>query len=90
MQVYISFMYGLFLPVLFAITLCGIFNLYLVERLCLAYYYRQPPMFDHKLNTRALSLLKLAPLFMFSFGYWALSNRQIFYNEAKPFQTGLY
>ncbi len=39
-QVYVSFMYGMFIPMLFFTTLLGITNMYVVERLCLAYYYR--------------------------------------------------
>ena len=39
-QVFVSFMYGMFIPILFPITLFGIFNMYVVERLCLAYYFR--------------------------------------------------
>lgn len=83
-QVFVSFFYGMFLPVLFPICLFGLINMYVTERLCMAYYYRQPPMYDEKLNKRAIRILKLAPVFMFFLGYWALGNRQIFFNEAKP------
>ena len=53
-QVFVSFMYGMFIPILFPITLFGIFNMYVVERLCLAYYFRQPPLYDAKLNLAAI------------------------------------
>lgn len=43
-------MYALFMPIIVPIALLGIFNMYCVERLALAYYYRKPPMFDEKLN----------------------------------------
>jgi len=49
-QVYVAFMYALFMPIIVPIALLGIFNMYCVERLALAYYYRKPPMFDEKLN----------------------------------------
>lgn len=81
-QVYVSFMYGMCIPLLFPIALFGISSMYLVERLSLAYYYKRPPMYDEKLNENALFILKHAPLFMFVFGYWGLGNRQIFFNEA--------
>ena len=48
----------------------------------MAYYYRQPPSYDEKLNKRAIKVLKFAPVFMFLLGYWALGNRQIFFNES--------
>ena len=55
--VFVSFTYGLFIPIMFPIAGIGIFNMYVVERMTLAYYYRQPPMFDEKLNARAIDLL---------------------------------
>lgn len=81
-QVYVSFMYGMCIPLLFPIALFGIFNMYFVERLSLAYYFKRPPMYDEKLNENALFILKHAPLLMFLFGYWGFGNRQIFFNEA--------
>ena len=39
-QVYVSFMYGLFIPILFPIAFLGILNKYFVEKLTLTYYYR--------------------------------------------------
>ena len=81
-QVFVSFAYGLFLPLLFPIAMIGIFNMYVVERLSLAYYFRQPPVYDGKLNAQVLSILKWAPFFMLCLGYWALGNRQVFFGEA--------
>jgi hypothetical protein len=42
-------MYGSFLPILFPIVCLGIGNLYIVENLCIHYWYRKPPMYDEKL-----------------------------------------
>jgi hypothetical protein len=39
-MIYVAFMYGLFMPIIFFIALVGIFNMYVVERLALCYYYR--------------------------------------------------
>lgn len=69
------------MPIMFPIALIGIFNMYIVERMSLAYYYRQPPMFDEKLNQRAIDLLQGAPILMFMVSYWALGNSQIFFNK---------
>jgi len=81
MQVYIAFMYGLLIPVLFIIVLLGILNMYIVERIALFYYYRSPPFYSEKLNYRVIKLINKAPLFMFLLGYWALGNRQIFFEK---------
>ena len=56
-------------------------NQYVSERILFAYFYRKPPIFGIKMNEGALSILRLAPLFMLTFGYWQMGNRQIFFNE---------
>lgn len=73
-QIYISFTYGLFIPVLFPIAAFGIFNMYMVEKFALLYYYRKPPMYDDKLQKDAIKLMRNAPVGMFLLGYWALGN----------------
>ena len=77
-MVFVCFMYGMFIPVLFPITLLGLFNMYVTERIGLLWFYRKPPMFDESLGNRAVSILKYAPLLMFTLGYWAVGNPQIF------------
>jgi len=67
-------MYGLGLPLLFPVAAGSFFVLYVVEKLMVYYSYRQPPMYDEKLNAHVLSLMTWAPLFMLAFGYWMLSN----------------
>jgi hypothetical protein len=32
-------------------------------------------MYDFRINKRAIKILKTAPIFMFTLGYWALGNR---------------
>lgn len=87
-QVFVCFMYGLFIPVMFPICALGIFNMYVVERCALAYYYRQPPLFDEKLNKRAIDILQGAPFFMFFMSYWALGNPQVFSNQPQIISEG--
>jgi len=72
---FITFMYGLGLPLLFPIVLLFLIILYFMERLLITYFYKKPPMYDEKLNSSALSTLKWAPFFMMFFGYWIMSNR---------------
>lgn len=82
-QIFISFMYGLFVPVLFPIATVGILNMYIVEKAALLYYYRKPPMYDDKLQKRSLEILEYAPLGMFVMGYWALGNTQLFFGATQ-------
>ena len=81
---FVTFMYGLSLPLLFPIALLHFTVLYVTERLTLTYYYRKPPMFDDKMNTAAISMLKWAPFFMMAFSYWTYGNKQIFSNVVLP------
>jgi hypothetical protein len=67
-------MYGLFVPMLFPVCFLGILNMYITEVINLTYFNRKPPMYDGELIRSALYTLKFAPIFMFAFGYWALSN----------------
>ena len=72
---FVTFMYGLVLPLLFPVALLSFVIVYIVERVMLTYYYRKPPMYDEKMNAAAISILKWAPFFMVSFGYWAMGNK---------------
>lgn len=80
--VFVTFMYGVALPVLFPVGLACFIISYFVEKILLVYYYREPPSYDSKLNNTAISILLWAPFFMFSVGYWFMSNKQIFDNFA--------
>lgn len=78
---FVTLTHGIALPTLFPITLFGIVNNFFTERILLAYYYRQPPLLDNKLDNRAIETLKYSPILMLSMGYWYLGNRQMFFNE---------
>ena len=80
-MVFATFMHGMALPILFPIALFGMINIFVSERFLLAYYYRQPPLYDNKLNNAAWQYIKYAPLGMLLMGYWYLGNRQMFFNE---------
>ena len=77
-QIYISFMYGIMMPILFPIACFGFFNMYVNERILLAYYYKQPPSYDMELHIHFLKRVKLAPFLLFFIGYWAAGNQQMF------------
>jgi hypothetical protein len=81
---FVTFMYGLAVPVLFPIALLSYIVLYSVEKIFITYVYKKPPMYDDKLNNAALSILKWAPFFMMAFGYWIMGNKQIFSNVVYP------
>ena len=78
-QIFVCFTYGLTIPVLFPITLLSLLNHYIIERYNFAYNYRKPPMLANKLNEGALNIMKAAPVFMLTFGWWQLSSHTIFH-----------
>jgi hypothetical protein len=78
---YMTFMFGVALPVLFPIAAIAFFVLYTVERLTITFFYRKPPMYDEKMNSAAIGILKYSPIFMMFFGFWILGNQQIFENK---------
>lgn len=73
--VFVTFMYGAGLPVLFPIALFSLIVLYTIERLLVAYSYKQPPMYDDKLNKSTINMLMFAPILYCAFGYWMFSNK---------------
>lgn len=81
-MLFVCFMYGLAIPLLFFISLFAFTMLYGMEKLTITYFFRKPPMFDEKMNTSAISKMKWAPAFMMFFGYWCLSNVQLFTNKS--------
>lgn len=78
--VFVTMMYGMGIPVLFPIAAASLFVLYCIEKFMLYYVYREPPMYDEKLNNNALSILTYAPLLFLSFGYWMFSSKQLLGN----------
>ena len=51
--VFVAFLFGFGLPIVFPITLVALINLYLTEKLALAYWHKIPPNFDTKISKRA-------------------------------------
>lgn len=72
---FVTMMYGVGLPILFPIAATSFLVLYMVEKTLIYYVYRQPPMYDEKLNNNVLSILTYAPLLFLSFGYWMFSSK---------------
>mmetsp|Transcript_21614 Transcript_21614/g.20737 ORF Transcript_21614/g.20737 Transcript_21614/m.20737 type:complete len:411 (+) Transcript_21614:2041-3273(+) len=78
---FVTFMYGLGIPMMWPIAVIQYLVLYIVEKLMIYYSYRQPPMYDNKLNDRVLGIMTWAPVFLCSFGYWMVSNLQLISND---------
>lgn len=72
---FVSFMYGAGMPLLFPIAACTLFVLYSVERLLVAYSYREPPSYDGRINKSSINMIMCAPLLYLAVGYWMFSNQ---------------
>jgi len=77
---FVTMLYGMGIPILFPIAALSYFILYTIERILVAYYFQLPPTFDDKMTKNAVSILRWAAVLHLMFGYWMLSNQQIFQN----------
>ena len=73
--VFVTFLFGFGIPILFPIATLSILVLYWTEKYALYYIYKQPPMYDASLTGDILSLLRMAPVLYFACGYWMLTNQ---------------
>eukprot|EP00355_Strombidium_rassoulzadegani_P007408 CAMPEP_0168620868 /NCGR_PEP_ID=MMETSP0449_2-20121227/7377_1 /TAXON_ID=1082188 /ORGANISM="Strombidium rassoulzadegani, Strain ras09" /LENGTH=1171 /DNA_ID=CAMNT_0008661923 /DNA_START=74 /DNA_END=3586 /DNA_ORIENTATION=+ len=82
--VYITMMYGLGMPILFALAAFNFLNQYICERFIVAYQVKLPAALDDKLTNGCINMLKWAPILFLFNGYWMISNSQIFENRWSP------
>lgn len=82
--VYVTFMFGLAMPLLFPIAFLTFLIFYFTERLLVTYFYQKPLMYDENLHMSAIKFLKWAPFVMLVFGVWIMGNQQIFENIVNP------
>jgi hypothetical protein len=50
LMITLTFMYGLFLPILFPLCVFGIYNFLTMDNLLLTYFYRKPPAYDDSMK----------------------------------------
>jgi hypothetical protein len=79
--IYIAMLFGLGIPILVPLAALRFFNIYVSERIMVAYMAKQPPSLDDNLTRNARLWLKWSPALLLLNGFWMLSNRQIFHNE---------
>mmetsp|Transcript_5869 Transcript_5869/g.7950 ORF Transcript_5869/g.7950 Transcript_5869/m.7950 type:complete len:188 (+) Transcript_5869:583-1146(+) len=72
--IFVTFSFGFGIPVLFPIASLAIGVLYRVEKFCLYYIYKQPPMYDKEMTQKIAETMRLAPVLYLFTGYWMLTN----------------
>ena len=80
-SVFVTFMFGFGMPILFPITAVTLFFIYVVEVTALYKSYRQPPKYDEKLSRAVIKLMWWAPVLYLAFGYWMASSKQLLSNS---------
>ena len=68
--VFVAFMYGVCMPILYPLCVFGLTVQYVVDKLRMAYVYRKPPMYDGKLNSITIKFLSIVPLFTIALTFW--------------------
>ncbi|CAI2373992.1 unnamed protein product [Moneuplotes crassus] len=84
MMIYINITFGVGLPLLFPMTLIALICHYVFEKLFQVHWYSKSVMMGDFLNKDALVVMKWAIHLYTFFGYWFITNRQIFYNDVTP------
>jgi len=73
--VFVTFMFGFGIPILFPVATATLFILYRVEKYMMYYFYKCPPMYSQKITKEMLNTLRLAPALYLICGYWMVSNQ---------------
>ena len=72
--VYIAFIFGPLMPILFVSSTASLLCLYTVEKLAMSFSYKKPPMYDHKITDYVLRMLIYAPILYAISSIWVFSN----------------
>jgi len=72
--VFMCFLFGPVMPLVFPVGLLALITLYSVERLMIFYSYQRPPMVDNAIIRNSLLLFRLCPLLYYIVGMWAFSS----------------
>lgn len=78
MTIYVTFTFGLALPILFFYAGLTFLNFYVTDTIALYYFYKKVPETSDRLIMQVRKVLMWSPLILFGFGYWELGNEQIF------------
>lgn len=78
---YVTFMYGAGMPLLYIIALFSLVAIYWVDKITLVRLYRSPPRYSSKLMSRARMWMTPMLLIHICLGFWMFSNSTIFESE---------
>ena len=73
--IFVTIMFGAGVPLLYPCALLCMIIKYCDERLCLAYYYKQPPNYTDLLSNDSLSILRWSVVVNLLFSFWMFTNQ---------------
>lgn len=79
--IFMTCLYGPGMPMLFPLALLCLVSLYVTERLCMAYSYVKPAMYDHRINRDAIHILQFGPLLYCIMGVVIYSSSRVFLEQ---------
>ena len=84
--IFITYLYGAVLPILFPICLLNLVIFWACERLSIFYAYQSPPMYQDTMTKYTIRTLFWAPILYLMVACYAYSNQQVFFNSTVPLQ----
>lgn len=75
---FLTFFYGVAMPILFPMGIFQMVNQRLCQKLRVAYICKLPPLMNSQLSDEVLIFLKYAPLVLLLHGFWIMDNQQMF------------
>ena len=88
--VFVTFSFGSGLPILFPIAFMSILNLYVIERLMMAYSYNRPAMLGTATNKACMKAMLTAPILYCVAASWIFSIKQVFLNDVTVNKSAEY
>ena len=76
--IFMAFLFGPGLPLLFPLALCCLVSHYVTESLSMAYVYKKPAMYDERIHEHALRVLTIMPAVYCFNAAWVYSNQAVF------------
>lgn len=79
--VVVAFLHGVSMPIFFPMCVLGLVILYITDKMRMAYYYRQPVLYDAKMGVYVNRILiYTGPFCMMAFGFWQFTSVRMFDN----------
>ena len=72
--VFVCLLFGPLIPLLYCLGIFALLIQYVVDRTTLAYFYRLPPMYSHRLTMFLLRFTGKIPIFSLCLLFWQSTN----------------